>query len=276
MAADVEEFEAFKALERHGWAAKAESYDLLTGRITARFVEPLLDAAGVGAGLHVLDVGSGPGYAARRAAERGAIVTGIDRAEGMVSLARRRHPGIRFLCADAQELPFGDGCFDAVVANFAINHLPQPELALGEFARVAAAGASIALSAWDAPERGGYPAVLVEALRACGVTHSDDLPAGPDQYRFADEGEFRELLRGAGLVDVAVECVAFSHRVRDAAELWQGILGGSVRTAGLVERQPPHTRERIRARVEQIAEQYRDEGGLAVPVRGRIARGTKV
>ena len=267
---------SFEALERQGWAAKAESYDLLTGRITARFVEPLLDAAGVGAGLDVLDVGSGPGHAARAAAERGAVVTGIDSAEGMVSLARRRHPGIRFLCADAQELPFADGSFDAVVANFSINHLQQPELALGEFARVAAAGASIALSAWDAPERGGYPAVLVEALRACGVTHSDDVPAGPDPYRFADEDEFRELLRGAGLVDVAVEPIAFSQLVRDADELWQGMLGGSVRTAGLVERQPPDTRERIRARVEQIAEQHRDEGGLAVPVRGRIAQGTKV
>ena len=55
--------EAFKARERCGWGEKAESYGLLTGRVSIRLVEPLLDAAGVAAGTHVLDVGTGPGYA---------------------------------------------------------------------------------------------------------------------------------------------------------------------------------------------------------------------
>jgi SAM-dependent methyltransferase len=269
------EVEAFKALERDGWGDKAESYDLLTGRITARFVEPLLDAAGVGAGLEVLDVGSGPGHAARRAAELGAMVTGIDAAEAMVSLARRRHPNIRFLCADAEDLPFADGEFNAVLGNFSINHLPQPEVALAEFARVAGAGASIALSAWDAPERGGYPGLMVRALRACGVTRSDDVPAGPDPYRFADDDHFRELMGSARLAHVEVGSVALTYQVRDAEELWLGMLGGSVRTAGLVALQPPDTRARIRATVEQLVEEYREDGGLAVPVRAKIARGTK-
>ena len=49
--------QAFKALERAGWSEKAETYGLLTGRITARLVEPLLDAAGVAAGMQVLDAG---------------------------------------------------------------------------------------------------------------------------------------------------------------------------------------------------------------------------
>src|SRR5256885_498088 len=61
--------ETFKSLERAGWGDKAASYGLLTGRITARLVDRLLDAAGVAAGSRVLDVGTGPGYAARRAAE---------------------------------------------------------------------------------------------------------------------------------------------------------------------------------------------------------------
>lgn len=87
--------EAFKALERAGWGEKAESYGLLTGRITARFVERLLDAAGVAAGMGVLDVGTGPGYAAQRVGERGAFVTGVDIADEVVALARRRHRGIR-------------------------------------------------------------------------------------------------------------------------------------------------------------------------------------
>src|SRR3954462_8717132 len=116
--------EAFKELERAGWAEKAESYGLLTGRITARLVEPLLDAAGVAAGTRVLDVGSGPGYAAERATQRGAVATGGDIADEGVARARRRHRGIRFLQGDAEDLPFAAGSFDALVSNFAIGHLP--------------------------------------------------------------------------------------------------------------------------------------------------------
>jgi 2-polyprenyl-3-methyl-5-hydroxy-6-metoxy-1,4-benzoquinol methylase len=97
--------EAVKALERAGWGEKAGSYGLLTGRITARFVEPLLDAAGVAPGMRVLDVGTGPGHAAERAAERGAVATGVDIADEPVALARRSIGGVRFLRGDAEDLP---------------------------------------------------------------------------------------------------------------------------------------------------------------------------
>ena len=66
--------------------------------------------------------------------------------------------------ADAEELPFAERSFDAVVGNFAINHLPRPERALREFARVLAPGGGIALSTWDSPERNRFLGILVDAL----------------------------------------------------------------------------------------------------------------
>jgi len=101
----------------------------LTGRIATRLVEPLLDATRLAAGMRVLDVGTGPGYAARRAAERGAVATGVDVAEEMVALARSRNGAIRFLVVDAEALPFPDRAFDAIVGNLVVNHLPEPERA---------------------------------------------------------------------------------------------------------------------------------------------------
>jgi ubiquinone/menaquinone biosynthesis C-methylase UbiE len=132
-----------------GWGPKAETYGRLTGRITDGLVEPLLDAAGVVADMRVLDVGTGPGYAAQRAAQRGAAATGVDTADEMVALARRRSGAVRFLRADAENLPFEERSFDALVCNFAINHLPRPERAIREFARVVLPGGWIALSAWE-------------------------------------------------------------------------------------------------------------------------------
>jgi hypothetical protein len=53
------------------------------------------------------------------------------------------------------------------------------------------------------------------------------------------------------------------------------MLGGSVRTAGLVMRQPPATRTGIRAAVERLAEEHRVDGGLAILARAKIARGRR-
>jgi len=266
---------AVKADERAGWSAKAETYGLLTGQITARLVDPLLDAAGVSAGTRVLDVGTGPGYAAQEATQRGAIATGVDIADAMLALARRRHHGIRFLRGDAEDLPFAERSFDALVCNFTINHLPRPERAIGEFARVLVPGGGIALSTWEPPERNRFLGIMVDALELSGVRSPQQAPAGPDPYRFTDDEELRGLLRVAGLEDVEVWSVSLAHSVPDVDELWEGMLGGSVRTAGIVMRQPPRTRRRIRAAAERLAEEYRSDGALAIPARAMIARGRR-
>lgn len=263
-----------RQVERTGWSEKADTYGLLTGRISARLVEPLLDAAGVAAGMDVLDVGTGPGYAARRAVERGAVATGVDISEEMLALARSRNGAIRFLWADAEGLPFPDRSFDALVGNLLINHLPSPERAIREFVRVLKPEAAVALSTWDLPERTRFLGILLDALRAYGVT-DHGVAGDPDPFRLAADEEFRALLRAAGFKEVEVRSVALSHRVGDANELWEGLLGGSVRTAGLVMRQPPGTRKEIRAAVERLAEEYRAGGELLIPACAKIASGRK-
>src|SRR5262249_32374204 len=143
--------EAFNAFEAAGWELQAPGYDAFFGQITSRLIDPLLNAADVRTGDRVLDVATGPGYAAARAAGRGAEGVGVDVAEAMVTLARRRRPELEFQQADAHALPFADASFDAVVANFLVLHLGQPEQAVSEFVRVLAPGGRLALTAWDLP-----------------------------------------------------------------------------------------------------------------------------
>jgi SAM-dependent methyltransferase len=88
------EAEAFKVLEAEGWGAQAGTYRGLTGAITSQLAESLLDAAGVRSDWRVLDVATGPGYVAERAAARGARAVGVDLAEGMLELARQRVGGV--------------------------------------------------------------------------------------------------------------------------------------------------------------------------------------
>jgi len=184
---------AFKAFEVAGWEHQAPTYDDFFGRITQRFVDPLLDAAGVGRGARVLDVATGPGYAAARAAERGASVIGVDAAPAMVRPARQRHPGIDFRRADIEALPFEDGCFDAAVGNFVVPHLGCHEEAVRELVRVLGDGGTLALTTWDMPDRMRLLAVFLDAFAAAGATPPEDLPAGPPFFRFAVDEEFKGL-----------------------------------------------------------------------------------
>jgi SAM-dependent methyltransferase len=267
--------EAFKSFESERWGAKAGTYDLLTGRVTAQFVEPLLDAVAAEDGIRVLDLATGPGHLAGAAATRGASATGIDIAEGMLERAARSHPEARFLRADAEELPFADASFDAVVGAFLLNHLTRPEAAMGEVARVLAPGGRAAFTVWERPPRSRLITLLGEATRAAGVEPAGEVPEGPDSFRFAGEDELDALLRGAGLAHVRVETIDVFHEGDDAEELWRGLLGGSVRGAGLVEAQAEPTRQRIRAEFDSLVEALRRGDGYAIPAAAKLASATK-
>ena len=264
----------FKNFEADGWTRQAESYGRLSGRMTRNTIPALLDAAGVESEARVLDLGCGPGNVSSAAAARGAVVTGADIADGMLALARRRHPEISFVRADAEALPFPAASFDAVVGNFVLNHLPRPELAAAEIARVLAPGCRAALTAWERADRMRLFQVFGDATDAAGVT-GNAVPAGEDAFRFADEAEFRGLLEGAGLEEVQVEELAFELEVESPEELWEGFLAGSVRSTALIQAQPPEIQERIRKGVLELAEAYRDRDGLSVPCAAKLGSGRK-
>ncbi len=263
----------FTALEAAGWSERAAAYDRLTGRVTADVAGPLLDAAGVGEGTRVLDVGCGTGVVCGLAAGRRAAPTGVDVAPGMLAEARRRHPGLAFAEADAAALPFPDGAFDACVANFVLNHLPAPEEAVAEMARALGSGGALALSLWDLPARNRWLGVVGEAIDEVGVPIPDEIAAGPASYRFADRGALLALLRGAGLADARVGEVATVVRCAGPGELWEGVLGGSVRASTTILRQPEPVRRRLREAVERRASPYRRPAGLELPARAVIGAG---
>src|SRR3954451_23945342 len=201
----MESAASFKAFEAAGWSQRATTYGRVTGAITARFIDALLDAAAVAAGMRVLDVATGPGHVAAAAAARGAEPVGVDVAEGMLAVARRDHPQLDFRPGDAEALPFPDSSFDAVVGAFVLNHLPRPEVAATELARVLAPGGRLALSVWDVPQRTRCIGLVREAVAAAREAPSAEPPPGPDPFRFADDAQLRALLEGSGLEDVAAE-----------------------------------------------------------------------
>jgi SAM-dependent methyltransferase len=267
--------DTFNAFEAAGWDQKAGGYDWFFGGLTSRLFEPLLDGAGVGPGTRLLDVATGPGRAAARAAERGASVVGVDIAPGMVELARHMFPDLDFREAQAESLPFEDGSFDAVVGNFAVLHFGRPERAVAEFVRLLRPGGQMALTVWDRPDRARLVGVFVDAVAEVGARPPAHVPEGPPFFRFAAEDELTALLSDRGLSDVSVRTIAFEHPVSSADELWDGVLAATVRTSALILGQPDDTRRRIRAAFDRMVTPYRRGDHLELPVSAKLAVGRK-
>ena len=267
--------DAFTAFEAAGWERQAPTYDDVMGRVTSRLVGPLLEAAGVQQGSRVLDVATGPGYAAAAAADLGASVVGVDMAPAMVELARRLHPTVEFRVAQAEALPFEDDSFDAVISNFVAPHLSRPELAVAELVRVLRGGGRLALTTWDAADRMRFLGVFLDSFAEAGATPPPDIPAGPAFFQFADDEKFAKLLTGSGLNGVEITTVAFDHQIQSAEELWQGMLGGMVRTSATFLGQPEQTREKVRAAFDRLVLDYRRGEWFEVPVSVKLASGVK-
>lgn len=267
---------AFNAFEAAGWENQAEPYDRFFAPITSRVITEgdLVRAAGVDPGSRVLDVGTGPGYLAAACATVGAAVVGIDIAEAMVDLAQSAHPDVEFRQGHAEDLPFDDDTFDAVMGNFTILHVGRPEIAAYEFARVLAPGGRLLLTTWDEPSRCRLAGVLVDAVAEVDPPPPVGLPPGPGFFQFADTDAFTRLLTDSGLTDVEVQTVSFTHTLPDSASLWDGLLGGTVRSRELVLRQPRPVQDRIRAAFDDLASHHATDDGLNIPVSVKVAIAT--
>jgi SAM-dependent methyltransferase len=172
-------------------------------------------------------------------------------------------------------MPFADASFDAVVGNLAVMHLSRPERAIAEFARVLRPGGRLALTAWARPSQHRLAEVFLDALAEARAMPPPDLPRGPDLFRFSGDEEFAAALRRQGLASPAVTAITFVRRFASADELWNGMLGSTVRVPALTTRQPEAVRHRIRAAFDHLADGYRHGDVLELPIAIKLANARK-
>jgi SAM-dependent methyltransferase len=263
----------FKSVEHAGWNARATSYDDITAIITNYGIVPLLDAAGIAAGQKVLDVCCGTGLVAAAAMERGAMVTAIDIAEDMIMAARAKGLPADFRVGDAEALAFPAASFDRVVCNFGLFHVPEPDKAIAEAARVLRPGGRYAFTTWCGPEVSPIQRIIPEAIKVHGKLDVG-LPPAPPPYRLADRSESEHAMRAAGFTDVVFADVA-AVLEWPLAEIMDFIEKGLVRATMLLFAQTPQARQRIKQAIERDFAVYAVGGKLRLPVPALVVAGEK-
>jgi ubiquinone/menaquinone biosynthesis C-methylase UbiE len=258
---------AFRRFEYSGWQSSVSAYDRHFGPLTAEAAVPLLDAADAGEGTRVLDVATGPGYVARKAAMRGAVVVGIDFSEEMIAKARAADTDgeIAFEVGDAENLSFEDGCFDAVVMNFGVLHLAQPEKAFSEAHRVLKPGGAYGFTVWARPEEAQGFALMLKCIEAHGDPHVV-LPPGPPFFRFSDPEESERCLVAAGFSGVTHHKLPLRWRLDLPDDLFEAFYAGTARTGGLLRAQSADALEAIRRAVREESIAFEDNGKLEIPM----------
>ena len=234
------------------WAVHAD----LLEHVFVRYDDPLLDAAGLGAGTRVLDIGCGTGSLTRTAARRAAPgpVVGVDLSAAMIDVARMRatdFANVTFLRADAQVHPFPDSGFDAVVSRAGASFFGDPRAAFANLARATAPGGRLALITWQAPSRNEWFVEITGAL--AGRPFAGPPPGVPSPFAFADPAAVTALLDGAGFTDVQIADVREPALFGDDPALASDVMAELLRW--LLEGRDADT-----ARADLLAAMQRHEG----------------
>ena len=196
--------------EWRSYDSAAATHDRLAVRyIFAAPAKDLVARVGLPAGARILDVGTGTGVAALTALEFAgprSVAVGIDPSLDMLRAARRKglSQAVRGL---APGLPFAEGIFDVVLANFVLAHFACYETALRDLVRVLRPRGRLGITAWGSMESDPRKLwrevadsfVGKEALRSALAR------ALPWEERFSDAAHLKEALEEAGLANIDIK-----------------------------------------------------------------------
>jgi ubiquinone/menaquinone biosynthesis C-methylase UbiE len=246
----------------------AERYECCAARyILGPWAPMLVDAGGVAAGEHVLDIACGTGVVTRIAAEcagPGGRVVGVDLNPGMILVARSLPPPtgapIEWLERSALDLRLADASFDVVLCQQGLQFFPDKLLALREMRRVLDHGGRLALSVWNGV--GAYHEAVGAALArfistetAISFRASRQVPTKEDLHRLATQ---------AGFCDVEVNVHRIDTHLPRLGEFTLNHLAGTP-VADSLASATAEAREKIAASVMNELQRYADGDGVTYP-----------
>lgn len=223
----------------------------------------------------ILEVACGTGRTTKHLASsvKHDTLTATDLNPDMINVAKQKVPDpvIKWMPADAMELPFDDNSFDLVVIQFGIMFFPDRPKGLSEAYRVLKPGGKLIFSTWDKTEN--VPGIYEG--RSVIESYFEGTPPKFYSIPFSmyDEKELRELPANAGFKDVKVSLVKKEGYSPSTADLSIGIVEGNPIYLSITEKDPSLV-NKIRDHVSQVLkEKY--GASIRVPLQGWIVEAIK-
>jgi ubiquinone/menaquinone biosynthesis C-methylase UbiE len=254
------------------WSAGGKEYDEISRGI-ADAIEHCVYRLDPKPGERVLDLSTGTGWTSRVVARRGAIVTGVDIAVGLLDAARARAEAerlpIEYQVGDAESLPFEDETFDAVVSTFGVMFATRPEAAAAEIARVCRPGGRVALATW-APQ--STVVRMFEVMKRYMAAPPSPAPRSPFEWGRAER--IRELLGSAFLLRFEQGMSYYREPSGEAA--WNTFSKGYGPTNVLATSLDPERRRLLRDEFTAFHDRFPTELGICVPREYLVTVGVSV
>ena len=213
----------------------AHKYERFVASWFESWAVDLVERAGVQPGSHLLDVACGTGIVTRVAGpvvgSTGTVVAS-DLNESMLAEARL-YPvdgaPVEWRQADAADLPFDSGVFDAVLCQQGLQFVPAKAAAVGEMRRVLRPDGVAAVSVWRSPEHNPYISAIAD-----GLTRHVSVDAGQTMLApcgFGDLQVLTQLFADSGFSTVKVDAVTIERDPMDPVEA----IGGNLAALPIAE-----------------------------------------
>lgn len=189
---------------------------------------------------NILETAAGTGRLTRaltRAVAPGSTITATDLNEPMLARATKevQSHAVSWKPADALNLPFDDGQFDAVVCQFGVMFFPDKIRAFKEARRVLRSGKTLLFNVWHDLPQNELSFVADQTLAACFPSNPPGfLRRGPWGYQ--DRAIIEKDLNAAGFGHITFEIVNIDTPANSAAEAAIGLCKGSPLRAEIEER----------------------------------------
>ncbi|SES22401.1 Methyltransferase domain-containing protein [Tranquillimonas rosea] len=260
------------SLEAQMWGGPGRSYDGISFGLSDT-ISHTVQALWPRPGEQILDIGTGTGWGARLAAWRGAYVTGMDIAPGMLKAAETLSVGLDprpvFQRGAAEALPFDNSSFDGVLSTYGVIFSSEPTRAAAEMARVLRTGGRLAIATWaDDPE--GYIAGFFSL-----VGKWSDAPPPPASPFDWGRPDWLQATLG-GLFEIEVREQVTTLYAPDVATVWAEYVTGFGPVADTYAALPPDRREAFRAAFQDFHRTYEATQGLTIPRLALVVRGVRI